>query len=92
MTLSRSDVSGFPKLSRLSLGCVTFGREIDETQSHELMSHAAARGMTHFDTASAYSAGDSERIVGAWLAAHLDQAFTALAENDPGLIAELDAG
>ena len=63
-------VPGFPSLSRLSLGCATFGREIDETEAHKLMSHAAAQGMTHFDTASGYSAGVSEQIVGTWLAAH----------------------
>lgn len=34
------------------------------------MSHAVTRGITHFDTAAAYSAGASEQIVGAWLAEH----------------------
>lgn len=31
------------------------------------MDHALARGVMHFDTAANYSAGASERIVGAWL-------------------------
>lgn len=67
---SPTTVLGFPALSRLSLGCATFGREINEAEAHGLMDHAAARGMTHFDTAAAYSAGISEQIVGSWLASH----------------------
>jgi len=57
-------------ISRLSLGGATFGREIDAAAAHALIDHAVARGMTHIDTAAAYSAGESERIVGAWLASH----------------------
>lgn len=60
--------SALPALSRLCLGCATFGREIDQTDAHTLMDHAVARGMTHFDTAAGYSAGGSETIVGNWLA------------------------
>jgi aryl-alcohol dehydrogenase-like predicted oxidoreductase len=56
-------------LGRIGLGCVTFGREIDEAASFALMDHALARGVKMFDTAAAYSGGGSERIVGAWLGA-----------------------
>jgi aryl-alcohol dehydrogenase-like predicted oxidoreductase len=55
--------------SRIGLGCATFGREIDENASFAMMDDALARGITLFDTAAAYSAGASERIVGAWLEA-----------------------
>lgn len=61
-----SDVLG--PLSRLSLGGATFGREIDQDAAFQLMDHALARGITHFDTAANYAQGASERIVGAWLA------------------------
>lgn len=57
-----------PALSRLCLGGATFGREIDQAAAFMLMDHAAERGITLFDTAASYSAGASERIVGAWLA------------------------
>jgi aryl-alcohol dehydrogenase-like predicted oxidoreductase len=57
-----------PRLGRIGLGCVTFGREIDADQAFAVMDHAVARGVTHFDTAAAYGAGASERVVGAWLA------------------------
>jgi aryl-alcohol dehydrogenase-like predicted oxidoreductase len=51
----------------LGLGCVTFGREIDASTSCAMMDHAVARGITFFDTASAYGQGASERIIGQWL-------------------------
>jgi aryl-alcohol dehydrogenase-like predicted oxidoreductase len=55
--------------ANIGLGCVTFGREIDKDTSFALMDHAVAMGVTHFDTAAAYSNGLSETIVGEWLAA-----------------------
>lgn len=60
-------IAGKP-VGPVSLGCATFGREIDEAASRELMDYALGRGVTLFDTAAAYSAGGSERIVGRWLA------------------------
>ncbi len=57
-----------PPVSRIGLGCVTLGREIDEADSFALLDHALARGITHFDTAAAYGGGASESILGRWLA------------------------
>src|SRR5258708_5026526 len=54
--------------SRIGLGCVTFGREIDEASAVRLLDHAVARGVTLFDTAAAYGQGASESIIGRWLA------------------------
>lgn len=59
---------GHPTFSRIGLGCVTFGREIDEAASFGLLDHALERGITHFDTAAAYGGGASETILGKWLA------------------------
>jgi aryl-alcohol dehydrogenase-like predicted oxidoreductase len=56
-------------VSSFGLGCVTFGREIDEATSFRIMDHALARGINLFDTAEAYAAGASESIVGRWLRA-----------------------
>src|SRR3954469_17301039 len=56
------------RLSAIGLGCVTFGREIDEAAAHLLLDHAYARGVRFFDTASAYAQGGSEAIIGRWLA------------------------
>jgi 1-deoxyxylulose-5-phosphate synthase len=57
------------KVSSIGLGCVTFGREIDEATSFQIMDHALERGITLFDTAEAYAQGRSEEVVGQWLKA-----------------------
>lgn len=54
---------------RIGLGCVTFGREIDQAAAFAVMDRALERGIRLFDTAAVYAAGASERIVGAWLKA-----------------------
>ncbi len=59
--------AGLP-VSRIGLGCVTFGREIDEVASFALLDHAYSRGVRHFDTAAAYGSGASETVLGRWLA------------------------
>ncbi len=56
------------RVSKIGLGCVTFGREIDEAAAHGLLDHAYARGIMFFDTASAYAQGASESIIGRWIA------------------------
>ncbi|MEZ6128136.1 MAG: aldo/keto reductase [Planctomycetaceae bacterium] len=55
-------------VSHIGLGCVTFGREIDEQTSLAIMDHALAQGITLFDTAEAYAAGQSETVLGNWIA------------------------
>lgn len=52
-----------PALTRVGLGCVTFGREIGEAVSFEIMDYAAAHGIRLLDTAESYGEGQSERIV-----------------------------
>ena len=55
------------RLSKVGLGCVTFGREIDESQSFAIMDYAVENGIFFFDTAEAYGEGASEKIIGNWL-------------------------
>mgnify|MGYP006118576017 FL=1 len=55
-------------VSQIGMGCVTFGREIDEPTSLEILDHAFGRGITLFDTAEAYGGGASEEILGKWMA------------------------
>lgn len=62
--------------SRIGLGCVTFGREIDEAASFAVLDHALERGVRHFDTAAAYGGGASETILGKWLASRKPQGIT----------------
>ena len=54
-------------VSELCLGAMTFGREADEKLSFELLDRFADAGGTFVDTADAYGAGESERILGRWL-------------------------
>jgi aryl-alcohol dehydrogenase-like predicted oxidoreductase len=54
--------------ANIGLGCVTFGREIDNETSFALMDYARDMGINSFDTATAYSNGLSETIIGEWLA------------------------
>jgi aryl-alcohol dehydrogenase-like predicted oxidoreductase len=61
------NISNNKIISSIGLGCVTFGREIDQKASFEIMDYAQEKGITFFDTAAAYGAGASERIIGAWL-------------------------
>jgi len=46
-------------VSRIGLGGATFGREIDQATSFELMDFAVSRGITLFDTAEAYGGGEA---------------------------------
>lgn len=64
------------RLPQIGLGCVTFGREIDEAASFALLDHALERGVRHFDTAAAYGGGASETILGKWLASRKPQGIT----------------
>ena len=68
--MSPESPSLFPgaSASELGLGCVTFGREIDQPAAFTMMERALESGITFFDTAAAYGSGASEAIVGAWIA------------------------
>jgi len=57
-------------VSELALGTMTFGAEADEEVSHAILDAYVEAGGTFVDTADVYSSGDSETIIGHWLAAH----------------------
>ncbi|MGY8643116.1 MAG: aldo/keto reductase [Verrucomicrobiales bacterium] len=82
-------------VAKIGFGCVTFGREIDETTSFKLLDYAVEHGISHFDTAAAYANGASEVILGKWLRAHpaeskdLTIATKILPPYTPEKIAEL---
>ncbi len=54
--------------TRLVLGTLTFGREIDEDQAYRVMDHAMERGVTTLDTAEQYGGGQArerrKRVLG----------------------------
>ncbi len=55
-------------VSRICLGCMSFGGDRDwalsPDESREIIERALELGITFFDTANVYSAGESERILG----------------------------
>jgi aryl-alcohol dehydrogenase-like predicted oxidoreductase len=64
------------KVSRICLGMMTYGTPkwrpwvLDETASRPLVKHAIDLGVTFFDTADMYSAGESEVLTGKFLKAY----------------------
>ncbi len=56
------------KVSRLCLGCMSFGSGMDwmlpEEQSRDIVKRALDAGISFFDTADVYSLGQSEQILG----------------------------
>ena len=49
------------RVSRLALGCVTFGREIDEEASFRILDYALEKGIQFLDTAEAYWGGQARQ-------------------------------
>lgn len=54
-------------VSSISLGCVTFGREIDAATSFAVLNRAMDYGINLLDTAAVYGKGASETVLGRWL-------------------------
>src|SRR5689334_12074385 len=72
------------KVSRICLGTMTFGLQVDEPESRAILDHAAELGVTFLDTADAYplggdltTAGRTEEIVGRWLKGKRDDYVVA---------------
>jgi aryl-alcohol dehydrogenase-like predicted oxidoreductase len=63
-TLGRSGCA----VSNLALGTMTFGAETDEAGAYEQLDVFLDAGGTLVDTADVYGGGESERIIGRWLA------------------------
>ncbi len=61
------------RCSRVCLGTMTFGAQLGMKESHRLLDIAFDRGIFYFDTANAYSAGESEKILGAWSRSRRDK-------------------
>lgn len=74
-------------ISRLCLGCMTFGEPdagthpwtLGEEASRPIIRHAVEQGINFFDTANSYSAGTSEVIVGKLLKAFTRREETVIA-------------
>src|SRR6058998_2696550 len=63
------------QVSRICLGTMTFGLQVDEERSREILDYSAGKGVTFLDAADVYplgggleTVGRTEEIVGRWLA------------------------
>jgi aryl-alcohol dehydrogenase-like predicted oxidoreductase len=63
--------------SRLAFGTMQFGGRADEAASAAMFEASIAAGVTHFDTAHAYTGGASETITGRLVAPHRDRLILA---------------
>jgi aryl-alcohol dehydrogenase-like predicted oxidoreductase len=52
------------RISPIALGCMTFGRDIDEAEAKPIFRRALDAGINFFDTANVYGHGASEEITG----------------------------
>lgn len=62
---------------RLVLGTMNFGKRTSEPEAKLVLAKALELGVRHFDTANAYTDGNSERIVGAALRTNRDDVLIA---------------
>jgi aryl-alcohol dehydrogenase (NADP+) len=72
------------QVSRICLGTMTFGLQVEEDRSREILDHAADKGVTFLDLADVYplggdltTVGRTEEIVGRWLAGRRDDYVVA---------------
>ena len=75
--------TGLP-VSRICLGTMTFGLQVDEDGSRTILDHAADGGVTFLDTADVYplggdlsTVGRTEEIIGRWLRGKREQFVVA---------------
>lgn len=60
-----------------TIGTMMFGGRADEAESRRIVDAALDHGVNYFDTADAYTNGESERILGRALAGRRDKAIVA---------------
>ena len=72
------------QVSRICLGTMTFGLQVDEERSREILDDAADKGVTFLDVADVYplggdltTVGRTEEIVGRWLGGRRDDYVVA---------------
>jgi aryl-alcohol dehydrogenase (NADP+) len=72
-TLSDTDLT----VSRVCLGTMTFGAQVDEPTAAAMVEECLARGVNFIDTANVYNAGRSEEILGRVLKGRRDRVVLA---------------
>lgn len=70
-------------VSRICLGTMTFGDQLDEATSRRVVDEALDRGINFIDTADVYTGGQSEIITGKALQGKRDRVFLATKVANP---------
>lgn len=65
------------EVSRVCLGTMTFGGQVDESGAQDMVGHALESGIDFFDTANNYTGGHSETILGHCLKGKRDRVILA---------------
>jgi len=69
--------------SRLVLGTMTFGSQVDQQNATAMVARSMAAGINHFDTANAYNLGESEQMLGRALGPRRDEVLIATKVFNP---------
>jgi len=79
-------------VSRLVLGTMTFGKQVDESTASSMLDLALERGINFVDTANVYTGGSSEEILGRTLKERRDKVVLASKVGIPVGQTPLDRG
>ena len=71
------------KVSRLCMGTMTFGSQVEECEAIQMVHRALDAGINFFDTADSYNNGASETILGKALKGHRDNVVLASKVRNP---------
>lgn len=71
------------KVSRLCMGSMTFGSQVDQGEANQMVHRALDAGINFFDTADVYNDGASEIILGKALEGHRDSVVLASKVRNP---------
>jgi aryl-alcohol dehydrogenase-like predicted oxidoreductase len=69
--------------SRLVLGTMTFGSQVDQQSATAMVARSMDAGINHFDTANAYNGGESERMLGRALGPRRNEVLVATKVFNP---------
>lgn len=71
------------KVSRVTLGTMTFGGQVSAPEASEIMGKAVDAGINLFDTADVYCGGETERIIGGFLRENRSKVLVATKGSMP---------
>src|SRR5680860_1311128 len=80
------------EVSRLVMGTMTFGSQVDQQGAAEMVGRCLDEGINMFDTANAYNEGRSEEILGKLIAPHRADVLIATKVFNPMGDAQDDRG